>query len=43
MKAIVRLWVLGIVLVEQAQRGIKKAVQFSVRASNVAASNFADY
>ena len=42
MKAIVGLWVLGIVLVEQAHRGIKKAIQFSVRASNVAASNFAD-
>lgn len=49
MKAIVGLWVLGIVLVALVQRGIKdclvrntKAVQFSLRAFNVAANNFAD-
>ena len=49
MKAIVGLWVLGIVLVALVQKGIKdflvrnnKAVEFSLRASTVTANNFAD-
>ena len=49
MKVIVGLWVLGMFLVALVQRGMKiflvrinNAVQFSLRASNVAADKFAD-